>query len=63
MIIGVDGSHVRGLTDFYRSVRELGVAGADIPLDVVRRGTPDLTIERVAVHSADRSAWLKLQRD
>ncbi len=59
VIIGVAGARVAGLSDFYRRVRALGAAGTDVPLDVVRHASPDLTIERVAVRSADRGTWLK----
>ncbi len=59
VIIGVAGARVAGLSDFYRRVRALGAAGTDVPLDVVRHRSPDLVIERVAIRSADRGAWLK----
>lgn len=61
-IIGVDGKRIAGLADFWRRVRELGDAGVEVALDVVRYGDVELAIERVTIPSADRHDWLRLAR-
>ena len=56
LILGVRGKAVNGLADFYRKVWEVGNAGVDVPLTLLR-GTQ---IQNITVHSADRYQFLLL---
>ena len=58
-IIGVGGDRIDGMADLFRRVRDLGAAGIEVPLDVVRRRSGDLAIQRVVIRSADRTSWLR----
>lgn len=49
-----DGA-VEGLADFYRKLWEIGPAGAEVPMRIVREGRENW----VRVKSADRNAYLK----
>lgn len=57
-IIGVNGKRVNSMEDYLRKVRASGRAGDDIALDILPRGSSDLTIRRVIVSSMDRHDWL-----
>ncbi len=58
MVIGVGGTPITGLADFYRKIWALGEAGIAVPIDILH-GT---NIRTVTVKSIDRYRWLKLGR-
>ncbi len=62
VVIGVAGRRIGGLADLLRRVRSQGDAGVEVPLDVVRRGDVELSIQRIGVRSRDRHDWLRLTR-
>ena len=55
IVAEVAGERVNGLAELFRAIWRQGHAGADIPLPVVRDGTP----RAVRVHSADRNDFLR----
>lgn len=55
LIVGVNGTDVTDLADFFRSVWALGEAGVEVPLDIQR----DEATFQVRVTSADRKKLLK----
>jgi S1-C subfamily serine protease len=55
-IVGVAGKRFDGLADFYRKLWAVGSAGVVIPLEIMRGAT----LEPVAVPSADRARFLRL---
>ena len=55
VVVGVGGSPVKGLAEFFRAVWRLGPAGVDVPLSLSRGGE---TLH-VNVTSADRNEFLK----
>jgi len=55
IIVGLDGQAIKGQADFYNRLWSHGVAGVDIPLDVLRGGR----IENVTVKSVDREQYLR----
>ena len=57
LILSVKGKAVNGLADFYRKVWEIGKAGVDVPLSLLR-GTQ---IREITVRSADRHQFLLLK--
>jgi S1-C subfamily serine protease len=57
LILTVDGKPVSGLADFYRRIWELGAAGVDIPLTILR-GTE---IQALKVRSGDRYQFLMIK--
>jgi S1-C subfamily serine protease len=54
----VDGTSPTSLADLFRRIWALGEAGVEVPLTVIRDGTP----VRVSVRSAARSEYLKSPR-
>lgn len=62
IILGVDGKRVNDMADFFRKTWAVGEAGASIPLDIVRAGSSEPTVERVTVRSIDRYKWLKIHK-
>lgn len=62
IILGVDGKPVKDMADFLRKTWALGAAGASVPLDIVRAGSGEPTVERVTVRSVDRYKWLKIHK-
>ena len=53
--MAVDVRHVHGLAELLRAMRQLGPAGVEVPLTLVRAGeTYDVTVK-----SADRDDFLK----
>ena len=58
MVIGVSGTPITGLADFYRKVWATGDAGVTIRLDVLK-GT---SVTPVEIKSIDRYRWLKMNR-
>ena len=58
MVIGVGGSQITGLADFYRKIWASGPAGATIRLDILR----GMSVQPVAIESTDRYRWLKMER-
>lgn len=57
LILSVRGKAVSGLADFYRKVWEIGNAGVDVPLSLLR-GTQ---IQSITARSADRHQFLLLK--
>ena len=57
-IAGVDGTPPKSLADLFRRIWALGEAGVEVPLTVIRDGTP----VDVSVRSAARSEYLKSPR-
>jgi S1-C subfamily serine protease len=58
VVIGVAGSRVKSLADFYRRVWGLGAPGVEVPLDLMQKdGFRSLTVK-----SADRNRYLKRQQ-
>jgi S1-C subfamily serine protease len=57
LILSVKGKTVSGLADFYRKIWEVGNAGVDVPLSLLR-GTQ---IQSITVRSADRYQFLLLK--
>ncbi len=57
LILSVKGKAVNGLADFYRKIWEIGKAGVDIPLSLLR-GTQ---IREITVRSGDRHQFLLLK--
>jgi len=55
LILGIAGSRIHGLAQFYRAVWKTGPAGVEIPLSIARSGD----VLRVSVKTADRNAFLK----
>jgi len=55
MVLEVAGERVAGLADLFRRVWQLGAAGVEVPLTLVRDGE----LKRVRLHSADRNDFLK----
>lgn len=62
IIMGVNGNTVHGMIDFFRKVRNQGVAGTEIPVDVLSPDSTDMSIGRTLIRSQDRHDWLKLQQ-
>ncbi|MBL6927795.1 MAG: serine protease [Rhodospirillales bacterium] len=60
IIMGVGGQTVHGMVDFFRRIRARGVAGTEIPMDVLSAGGKSMSAGRVVVRSRDRHDWLKL---
>ena len=58
LVVGVDGTAITGLADFYRKVWALGNSGVTVKLDVLR-GT---NIAPIAIKSGDRYRWLRINR-
>jgi S1-C subfamily serine protease len=56
VILGIGGVQVQGLADFYRALWDRGVAGVEVPLDVLQ----GMEVRRVAVKSGDRYRYLRL---
>jgi S1-C subfamily serine protease len=61
-IVGVNGRKVQDLADLYRRAWALGPAGVDVPLDVLKAAADEPKIERVMIHSIDRSKWLRTHK-
>ncbi len=61
-IVGVNGKPVKTLEELFRKVHALGKAGVKVPLDIVRKNTTGLDVQRVQVRSQDRHDWLKIKK-
>ena len=57
LILSVKGKTVDGLADFYRKIWEVGNAGVDVPLSLLR----GIQIREITIHSADRHQFLLLK--
>jgi len=55
MVLGVGQQRVHGLAEFFRTVRQLGPAGVEVPLMIARGGD----VLHITVKSADREDFLK----
>ena len=55
IVLGVGGSAVQGLAEFFRTVWRLGAAGVEVPLTVSRAGE----VLHITVKSADRNDFLR----
>jgi S1-C subfamily serine protease len=55
LVLGVGGSSVNGLVEFFRAVWRLGAAGVEVPLTLSRAGD----VLHITVKSADRNDFLK----
>lgn len=62
IIVGVGGSRVSNMIDFYRKAWSERTAGADVPLDIVKPGEGDPEIRHVNVRSVDRLKWLRIHK-
>ena len=60
IIMGIGGKRVKGMEDYFRKMWARGFAGVEIPVNVVRAGGPEMSIETVIVRSRNRYDWLKL---
>jgi S1-C subfamily serine protease len=58
IVVAVNGVAVESLADFYRKIWELGAAGVDVPVTVLR----DRSNVEIVVKSADRNTFLKTPR-
>ena len=58
LVLGVGGSSVNGLVEFFRAVWRLGAAGVEVPLTLSRAGD----VFQVKVKSADRNDFLRKPR-
>jgi S1-C subfamily serine protease len=58
MLVGVGGTPVSGLADFYRKIWASGPAGATITLEVLR----GISVKSIKIKSIDRYRWLKMER-
>lgn len=56
VILGIGGVQVRGLIDFYRALWDRGVAGVEVPLDILQ----GMEVRRLAIKSGDRYRYLRL---
>ena len=56
VILGIDGTQVHGLMDFYRQLWGRGAAGIEVPLDVLQ----GMQVQPVLVKSGDRYRYLRL---
>ena len=57
-VLGVGGSSVNGLVEFFRAVWRLGAAGVEVPLTLSRAGD----VLHITVKSADRNDFLRKPR-
>jgi S1-C subfamily serine protease len=57
LILSVKGKTVEGLADFYRKIWEVGNAGVDVPLSLLR----GIQIREITIRSADRHQFLLLK--
>lgn len=57
LILTVKGKPVDGLSDFYRKIWEVGNAGVDVPLSLLR----GIQIRGITIRSADRHQFLMLK--
>jgi len=57
LVVGVGGTAITGLADFYRKVWAIGTSGVTVKLDVLR-GT---RITPISIKSGDRYQWLRLK--
>ena len=57
LILSVKGKTVNGLADFYRKIWEVGNAGVDVPLNLLR----GIQIHEITIRSADRYKFLLLK--
>ena len=57
LILSVKGKPVNGLADFYRKIWEVGNAGVDVPLSLLR----GIQIREITIRSADRHQFLLLK--
>jgi len=57
LILSVKGKTVNGLADFYRKIWEVGNAGVDVPLSLLR----GIQIREITIRSADRHQFLLLK--
>jgi S1-C subfamily serine protease len=55
LVLGVGGSSVNGLVEFFRAVWRLGAAGVEVPLTLSRAGD----VLHITVKSADRNDFLR----
>ena len=53
MVLGVGGSNVQGLAEFFRAVWRLGTAGVEVPLTLARGGD----VLHITIKSADRNDY------
>ena len=58
LVLGVGGSSVNGLVEFFRAVWRLGAAGVEVPLTLSRAGD----VLNITVKSADRNDFLRKPR-
>lgn len=58
VIIDIGGSPVGDLADLFKTIWEMGPAGVDIPMTIIRDGEA----RRLNIHSADRSSFMRPSR-
>ncbi|MDH3676180.1 MAG: S1C family serine protease, partial [Anaerolineae bacterium] len=55
IVLNVSGKDVNSLGGFYRRIWELGPAGVEVPLQILRDNQP----HEITIKSGDRAAFLK----
>ena len=58
IILTANKQEVRGLSDFYRKVWGIGMAGVDVPLKILQ----GIQIRDIIIHSEDRYNYLKTHK-
>ena len=58
IILTVNKKEARGLSDFYRKVWGIGIAGVDVPLKILQ----GIQIKDIIIHSEDRYNYLKTHK-
>ena len=58
LVVAVDRSAVKGLSDFFRQIWDMGPAGVEVPLQVLRESE----IRQFSIQTMDRYKFLKVSR-
>ncbi|MEQ8697208.1 MAG: PDZ domain-containing protein, partial [Bauldia litoralis] len=58
VVLDIAGAPVGGLPDFFRTIWEVGPAGATVPLNVWREGE----LKQLRIESSDRNAMMRFPR-
>jgi S1-C subfamily serine protease len=59
IILAVNQNEVKGLSDFYRNVWGIGIAGVEVPLKILQ----GIQTRDIVVHSADRYNYLRINQN
>ncbi|NKB20218.1 MAG: PDZ domain-containing protein [Alphaproteobacteria bacterium] len=57
LVVGIGGTPVTSLIEYYRRIWKLGNAGVSVPLDILQGAK----VRSISVKSSDRYKWLKLE--